>query len=261
MISRPDSRRPQRGENVLVGQAVEPVAPHALVPQVPGQREPLGQLRHRPMERGVEADDLRQISEAGGHRLDDRDLARQMERSQRDQLAQAIEQPRGKALGSRVRQPAVDEPVADRRRARQPEPLENVEHRADRSVVIREGAGVLDRLSPSGAPRPQARAGQTQALHGTLGEELLTAGLRAKPVERELQRGGSAVQAENGGVQGRSCRTRRQPWLPTPMDRIPPSCPGTLRVVSSATSELRWLRCGKVGGQEVVRHNDRRAAS
>ena len=134
-----------------------------------------------------------------------------MERRQRDQLAQAIEQPRVDALGSHVRRPAVDEPVADRRRARQPEPLEHVEDGTDRGVVIREGASVLDRLRLSRAPRPEARAGQAEALHGALGEELLTAGgLPAKPVERELQRGGSAVQAKDGGVQEGSRQTRRQ---------------------------------------------------
>jgi hypothetical protein len=156
-------------------------------------------------------------------------------RRQRDQLAQAIEQPRVGALASRMHRPAVDEPVADGRRARQPEPLENVEHRTEGSVVIREGAGALDRLSPSGAPPPKARTGQTNTLHGALDEELLIAGLRAKPVERELQRGGSAVQTEDGGVQRSSCRTRYQSWL---MTRLLPSYPSTLKdAVSSANCQ------------------------
>jgi hypothetical protein len=106
---------------------------------------------------------------------------------------------------------------------------------------------VPDDQCPSAPRHPRRRAPHRRASRQTG---------RARTSARTIRRSSREWRSS-----GRSCRTRRQSWLPTPMDRIPPSCPGTLTVVSSATSELRWLRCGKVVEQEAVRHNDRRAAS
>ena len=64
---------------------MEAVTPEPLIPEGARQRETPRQLRHPSMEGGVKACDLRQTGEAAGHLFDELDLAREMERRERNQ--------------------------------------------------------------------------------------------------------------------------------------------------------------------------------
>src|SRR6266481_7713413 len=85
---------PEPPDDVLVREAVEPVAPDPGVPESAGQRQAPGLLRHPVMEGRVEAYDLGQSREASAHRFDDGELAGQMQWSQGRELAERLHQAR-----------------------------------------------------------------------------------------------------------------------------------------------------------------------
>jgi hypothetical protein len=101
------------------------------------------------------------------------------------------------------------------------------------------------------------RTTNVQALHGTLGDELLTAGLRAKPVERDLQRGDPPFKQRM--EEFRALLPDQAPVLAPHADGSNPAF--VPRHAHSRVQRNIRLRCGKVGEQGAVRHDDRRAAS
>ena len=104
--------RQHRGD-VLVGQAVEAVAAHAGVVQLPGQREHLRQLGLRAVERGVEAGHLRQLRLALEQQPDRRQVVRLVQRRERNELRQVVQHlARRRAPAART-QPAVHDAVPD----------------------------------------------------------------------------------------------------------------------------------------------------
>jgi hypothetical protein len=79
--------RQHRGD-VLVGQAVEAIAAHALVVQFHRQCEHLRQFGLRAVEGGVEAGHLRHARLAFEHQPDRHQVVRLVQRRQRDELLQ-----------------------------------------------------------------------------------------------------------------------------------------------------------------------------
>ena len=86
----------QHAGDVLVGQAMKAVAPHAALGDRGRQREGLRHLGLRAMERGVEAGHLRQLRAQLRDDLDRLEVVRLMQRRQRAQLLE-----RGDHLGRR----------------------------------------------------------------------------------------------------------------------------------------------------------------
>ena len=85
---RRDLRQDRR--DVLVRQAVKAVSLHARLADFARQRNELGDCRLPAMEARVEAGDLRHAGQALEHRFDRRQVVRLMERSQRDELLEAL---------------------------------------------------------------------------------------------------------------------------------------------------------------------------
>ena len=79
-----------RGD-VLVRQAVEAVALHAGLADLARQRHQLGDRRLAAMEARVEAGDLRHAGQPLGDRLDGREVVRLVERRERDEPPQFLE--------------------------------------------------------------------------------------------------------------------------------------------------------------------------
>ena len=75
--------------DVLVGEAVKAIAPHAFVVIGARQRESVGDERMAAMESGVEAGDLRRPRKRLHRRFDPREVVRLVEGRERDQGAQA----------------------------------------------------------------------------------------------------------------------------------------------------------------------------
>ena len=82
--------RQDRGD-VLVGQPVKAVALHAGAADLPGQRNQFRDGRLTAMEARVEAGDLRHAGKPLGHRVNRRQVVRLMERGERDQLPQILQ--------------------------------------------------------------------------------------------------------------------------------------------------------------------------
>ena len=80
--------------DVLVRNPVKAVAPYPGVPKFARKREALGALGHSAMKRGIEACDLRKFRMPRGNRLDTFDTARHVQRRERDQLFQIVDQRR-----------------------------------------------------------------------------------------------------------------------------------------------------------------------
>ncbi len=182
---------------------MEAVAPDAVVPVGAGEREPLGELGHAPVERGVEAGDLGQAGEALGDDLDAAQLGGEVERGEGDQLAQGRHERRVDARRGLVVGSPEDDPVADGGRGGQAEPLERGEHRAQRRLMVAE-RGRLDVLAPTavGGPDRQPAFPLADALDHPAGEACLrTACLRRipalEPVQAAPQRRGAGVQAQD----------------------------------------------------------------
>ena len=77
----------QHGGDVLVRQAVEPVAPDARLVQLGRQRESLRDVGIGPVEGGVEAGDLRQIRHPLQQQGDRRQVVGLMQGGERDEAA------------------------------------------------------------------------------------------------------------------------------------------------------------------------------
>ena len=78
----------QHRSDVFIGQAVESVALNATVGDGGRQRKCLGDRRLCPMERGVEAGDLRQTRTQPGQRADRSEIVRLMQARERHQLVE-----------------------------------------------------------------------------------------------------------------------------------------------------------------------------
>ncbi len=130
------SKRGSAARDVLVGQAVEAVAAHAAVGDRRRQREGLRDRRHRAVERGVEAGDLRQPGRAREHGADRREVVRLVQRRQRDEAVEAREDGFVDAHRPVVLDAAVDDAVADREQPVLRElAVQEVEQVRDRAVV------------------------------------------------------------------------------------------------------------------------------
>jgi recombinational DNA repair protein (RecF pathway) len=88
------------------------------------QREALRHFRHRAMKRSVETGDLRQAGKVGSDRLNTSDLVRQMQRCERDQTSQFLNEHIGDPFRGRVIRAAMHQPVTDGIGTRNLEPLE-----------------------------------------------------------------------------------------------------------------------------------------
>src|SRR6266478_5306479 len=102
----------KRGGNVLVGQAVEAVTLHAGVVELGRQRESLRDGRIRPMERRVEARDLREFWRALEQQGDGRQVVRLVQGRERDEALERLERLGQDPHGSGVCQTPVHDPVA-----------------------------------------------------------------------------------------------------------------------------------------------------
>ena len=92
---------------------MEAVAPDADLVKLLRQREPLRDIRIRPMERRVEARDLRELWRALEQRSDRGQIVRLVQRRQRDELLQRLQHTGIHADRRGVLQPAVNDPVTD----------------------------------------------------------------------------------------------------------------------------------------------------
>ncbi len=81
-------QRREAAGDVLVREAVEAVAAHALVVERPGQSDPLRDRRLPPMEGRVETGDLRQVRPRGGQGPDRGETLRLVQRRQRNERLQ-----------------------------------------------------------------------------------------------------------------------------------------------------------------------------
>ena len=102
----------QHGGDVLVGEAVESVALHALPRQLLGQREHLGHRRVAAMERRVEAGDLRQFRPPLEQHPDRGQVVRLVQRRERRQRAESLHDVAIHQDRLRERGAAVDDAMA-----------------------------------------------------------------------------------------------------------------------------------------------------
>ena len=128
------------GDDVLVRQAVEPVALDALRSECPWQRQALRDGRHPSVERGVEARDLRERGEVGAHSIDARERRRQVEWGERHEGPQRNEKLRRDSLRRGMAGSAMDDAMTDpvERRERR-----SGEHRAQRRAGVRKCAQLV----------------------------------------------------------------------------------------------------------------------
>ena len=104
-----------RGD-VLVGQAVEAVAAHARAVELLRDGVAVGELGVAAVEGGVEAGDLRQPGPAGADRADRRQVVRLVERGERHQRLELLQERVVDQHRGGVVRAAVHDPVADRDR-------------------------------------------------------------------------------------------------------------------------------------------------
>ena len=186
-----EGRRADRRDDVLVRQAVEPVAPDALRPEPTRERQALGHRRHAPVEGAVEARDLRHAGEAGRDGLHARDRRRQMQGCERRERPQPRDQPLRDALGRGVVGSAVDDTMADGIGRRELAGVELGEASAQRCADVGEHARrrVADVLRV--VPRREEPAVGPDPLDRDRREPRLAV------EERELQRRRAAVETED----------------------------------------------------------------
>ena len=101
-----------------VRQAVKAVALHAGAAHLPGQRNQLRDSRLTPMEARVEAGDLRHAGKPLEHRFYRRQVVRLMERGQRDQLPQILQDRRRNNRRTGKLRAAMHDAVTDTKDAR-----------------------------------------------------------------------------------------------------------------------------------------------
>ena len=106
-----------RGD-VLVRQAVESVALHDARADVARQRHDLGDGGLPPVEAGVEASYLRHAGKLLGDRVDRRQVVRLMERSERNQRSQLLQNRRGEDGGTCKAGTPMDNAMTDAEHAR-----------------------------------------------------------------------------------------------------------------------------------------------
>ena len=145
--------RQHRGD-VLVGEAVEAVAAHARIGELLRQREHLRERRVRPVDRGVEARDLRQLRRALEHRADRRQVVRLVQRRERHELLELRDDRGVEAHGRGVVDAAVDDAVTD---GREPVIRRRASPSASRRCArarrrARRFAPASQRFSPAGFP-------------------------------------------------------------------------------------------------------------
>ena len=92
---------------------MEAVAANAGVVKLRREREPLRELGRRPVERGVEARNLREIRRTLGEQSDGREVVRLVEWGERHERLELPEEVSVDARGRGVREPAVHHAVAD----------------------------------------------------------------------------------------------------------------------------------------------------
>src|SRR5215469_8595079 len=76
-------------DDVLVGESVEAVTAHTVVPKLTRECKALSDLRHPAMKRGIEACDLGQTGIMTRDGIDDRDLTRQVQRGEGDKFVES----------------------------------------------------------------------------------------------------------------------------------------------------------------------------
>src|SRR5207253_5290255 len=121
------------GGDVLVRQAVEAVSLHAGVVELFGQRESLGHVGIRSVERRVEAGDLCELRRALQQLGNGRHVVRLMQRRERNEARERLERLRLDPDWTGELESPVDDPVSD---ADQP---------MIRKVVLEEVSQILDR--------------------------------------------------------------------------------------------------------------------
>jgi BON domain len=100
-------------DDVFVGQAVKSVAPHALCCNFARQGELLGERRLRPVERGIEAGNLRDVGHGAADGADRGDLVRLVQWRERHQRFQRYDYLLVKQHRLRIRHAAMDDAVAN----------------------------------------------------------------------------------------------------------------------------------------------------
>ena len=96
-----------------VREPMKAISLDARAADVARQRDHFGNGRHSPMKARIEAGDLRYAGQSFGHRIDRREIVRLMERRQRYERAQLLEDFRSDDRWAAVLGPAMHDAVPD----------------------------------------------------------------------------------------------------------------------------------------------------
>ncbi|CFN72128.1 Uncharacterised protein [Bordetella pertussis] len=204
-------RAPQALRDVLVRQAVETVAPHALLVQVLGQRVAVGQRRVGAVEGRVEAGHLRDVRPALADHADGRKVVGLVQRRQRGEIVQlrqhvVVDQHRRIVLGAAMHHAVTDGAGRAAQVAAEPGAqhflgARHVGRVRGRHVALEQGVAVLGadaqvRARPADAVELAAQGGPQLVALGDL-------------VQVELEAGAAGVDDEKIVAHGRVLRRRR----------------------------------------------------